>query len=85
MGRYFKIIDKIRTDGHVSIVDAPAGSQVLYDEIDAIVGDQWTWYGIPYSIEVDSWGELADPGEIYECDHFVVICLSEEEYEEYQR
>ena len=85
MGRYFKVIDKNRKDGRVDIVDAPAGSQVIYDMIDEIVEDKpAAGTGIPLSIEVDSWAEIACEGEIYETEDFVVECLSEEEYNEYQ-
>ena len=84
MGRYFKVIDKNRTDGRIKVLDAPEGSQVLYDIIDYMVGEKLHPSGVPFSIEVDSWAELACIGEIYETKDFVVECLSEEEYLEYQ-
>lgn len=36
MGRYFKIINKPKN--RRTVVDAPTGSQVLYSEIEEIVG-----------------------------------------------
>ena len=84
MGRYFKVIDKNRTDGCIEYIDAPEGSQVLYDVIDDMVGEKLHTNGIPLNIEVDGWSELACIGEIYETEDFVVECLSEEEYLEYQ-
>ena len=83
MGRYFKVIDKNRTDGRIDYIDNDAGSEV-YDAIDEIVGDmECPSSGVPYPIEVDGWCDLACDGEIYETKDFVVECLSEEEYEEY--
>jgi len=84
MGTYFKIIDKRRTDGMISIVDTCLSRGILYDEIEDIVGDkECPANGIPYAIEVDGWCDLACEGEIYETRDFVVECLSEEEYLEY--
>lgn len=85
MGRYFKIIDKNRTDGRIELVDnlrrTPDG---IYEEIEDIVGDkECPCNGIPYKIEVEGWADLACIGEIYETREFVVECLSEEEYREY--
>lgn len=84
MGRYFKIIDKRRTDGHIRIVDAPSGSQLLFCEIEELVGMLPNPInGIPHALEVDGWGELACIDEVYESAEFVVHCISEEDYEEY--
>ena len=84
MGRYFRVYDKNRTDAYTPILKAPAGSQILHDEIEDIVGDkECPANGIPYKYEVDGWGELASVGEIYETKDFVVECISEEEYNEY--
>lgn len=85
MGRYFKVIDKNRTDGRIDYVDnlrrTPDG---IYELIEEIVGDmECPCNGIPYKIEVDGWADLACEGEIYETKDFVVECLSEEEYKEY--
>lgn len=85
MGRYFKVIDKNRTDGHIEYVDnllqKPDG---IYCIIEEIVGDmECPCNGIPYKIEVDGWCDLACIGEIYETRDFVVECLSKEEYDEY--
>ena len=60
---------------------APAGSKLLYDEIEKLVGYlPCPVNGIPFSMEVDGWGELACIGERYETDEFEVVCLSEEEF-----
>ncbi|MBO7684870.1 MAG: hypothetical protein J6Y20_04880 [Lachnospiraceae bacterium] len=89
MGRYFKVINKNRMDGHIDYIDnnarcGYAGSDI-YDAIEDIVGDmECPDNGIPYKIEVDGWADLACEGEIYETEDFVVACLSEEEYNEYQ-
>lgn len=85
MGRYFKIIDKHRTDGRSEYIDnclrRPDG---IYEAIEEIVEDmECPCNGIPYKIEVDGWADLACEGEIYETKDFVVECLSEEEYKEY--
>ena len=85
MARYFKVIDKNRTDGNIEVCDnshmRPGG---LYELIEAIVGDmEVPCNGIPYKIEVDGWADLACEGEIYETKDFVVEVLSEEEYHEY--
>ena len=85
MGRYFKVIDKNRMDGRIEYCDnlrrTPDG---IYELIEEIVGDmECPANGIPYSIEVDGWADLACEGEIYETKDFVVECLSEEEYKEY--
>ena len=79
MAQYFKVIDKNRTDGRVDIVEASE----LYETIDGIVGDKKAPCGMPYSVEVDGWGELCTWGETYETEDFVVVCLTDEEYEEY--
>ena len=84
MGRYFKVIDKNRTDGHHEYVD----NWLKYPDemwcvIEEIVGDkECPANGIPYKYEVDGWADLACEGEIYETRDFVVECLTEEEYEE---
>lgn len=84
MGTYFKIIDKNRTDGRIDIINNGRDKGILYDEIEEIVGDkECPCNGIPYPIEVDGWGELACIGEIYETEDFVVVCISEEEYNDY--
>lgn len=86
MGRYFKVIDKNRTDGHIEYVDnlrrRPDG---IYETIEEIVGDkECPCNGIQYKIEVEGWCDLACIDEIYETKDFVVECLSEEEFLEYQ-
>ena len=81
MARYFYIKDNVHN--REKVVDAPPRSQILFDEIDAIVGDKQTWFGIPYAIEVDSWGEdCCCEGDIYqdEDEQFLVECITEEEY-----
>lgn len=85
MGRYFKVIDKNRTDGLVEYVDNYRRIQDgIYETIEEIVGDmECPCNGIPYKIEVEGWADLAYEGEIYETRDFVVECLTEEEYEEY--
>ena len=85
MARYFKVIDKNRTDGLVEYVDNYRRIQDgIYETIEEIVGDMaCPCNGIPYKIEVEGWADLACEGEIYETSDFVVECLSEEEYEEY--
>lgn len=88
MGRYFKVIDKGRTDGRIDYIDnggrsGYAGSE-MYDAIEGVVDDMvCPSSGVPYPIEVDGWCDLASEGEIYETSNFVVECLSEEEYKEY--
>lgn len=83
MGRYFKIINK--TKNRRTVVDAPAGSQVLFSEIENIVGmDPNPANDIPHALEVDGWGELAWIGETYEAEKFDVECISEDEYKEWQ-
>lgn len=84
MGRYFKIIDKNRMDGHIeycdNILQRPDN---MFDLIEEIVGDkECPANGIPYKIEVDGWADLACVGEIYETRDFVVECLDEDEYKE---
>lgn len=84
MGHYFKIINKSNNDFHV--VDAPAGSQVLYYEIEDIVGEEKPnpVSNIPHAIEADGWGELACIGETYEAEEFTVECITEDEYNKCQ-
>ena len=83
---YFKLIDKNRTDGFVDIFKAPRGSQILYYKIEEIVGMKpHPLNGIPLALEVDGWADdNAFPGDIYETEDFVLVCLSEAEYYEYQ-
>lgn len=83
---YFKLIDKNRKDGWADIFRAPRGSQIMYDKIEDIVGMKpHPLTDVPYAIELDGWADdNAFPGEIYETEDFVVVCLSEEEYLEYQ-
>ena len=84
MGTYFRIIDKQRDKE--SFVKAPFGSQILYEEIGNIVGEMpCPLNGIPFSIEVDGWGELACIGEDYDTEEFQVFCITEEEFEEATR
>lgn len=79
MGRYFKVIDKNRMDGRIDCVEADE----IYNSIENIVGyKECPANGIPYPIEVDGWAELACEEEVYETSDFVVVCLTEEEYEE---
>lgn len=83
MGRYFKIINKVHNRRQV--VDAPAGSQVLFAEIEDIVGmDPNPANDIPHALEVDGWGEMACEGETYETEEFEVECITKEEYDEWQ-
>ena len=83
MATYFYIQDNIH--GVEKVVKAPAGSQILYDEIESIVGMKKCWNEILYAIEVDGWGELACIGELFEAKEgeFLVEAISEEEYENY--
>lgn len=83
MGRYFKIIDKTKPRHRTIYVDAPIGSQLLFAEIDEIVGGKVNPFGFPHCLEVDGWGEFACPGDIYEEEDgaFIVECITEEEYE----
>lgn len=85
MARYFKIKDN--THKREFCVDAPAGSQLLFCEIEEIVGMKKTWYDIPYALEVDGWGELAAIGETFESDddEFIVEAISDEEYYDYMK
>lgn len=83
MGRYFKIIDKNRMDGHDDYVDNREGYEI-YEHIEEIVGDmECPCNGIPYKIEVEGWADLACHGEIYETKDFVVECLTEEDFKDY--
>lgn len=83
MGHYFKIINKGKN--RRTVVDAPAGSQVLYSEIESIVGMlPCPENGIPHALEVDGWGEMACEGDTYKADEFDVECITEEEYNEWQ-
>lgn len=86
MGRYFKVIDKNRKDGHIEVIDnARRRPDGMYEIIEEIVEDkECPCNGIPYKIEVEGWADLACEGEIYETKDFIVECLSEEEYLEYQ-
>lgn len=80
MATYFLIKDKQRKIKKA--VKAPAGSQILYEEIEKLVGDlPCPVNGIPFSMEVDGWGELACIGERYDTDAFEVVCLSVEEFD----
>lgn len=87
MGRYFKVIDKRKTDGHVEVLDnlrrTPDG---MYEIIEEIVEDkECPCNGIPYKIEVEEWADLACIDEIYETKDFVAMCIDEEEYKEYNQ
>ena len=80
MGTYFKILNK--KTGSETLIKAPAGSQKLYDEIEDIVDmAPVPSTGIPYAIEVDSWGELASVNESFTAPDFDVECISEERYD----
>lgn len=81
MATYFYIRDNILI--REKVVKAPAGSQILYDVIEELVGDKLAENGIPYAIEVDGWGELASIGELYETAEFLVEAISEEEYKNF--
>jgi hypothetical protein len=83
---YFKLIDKTRKDGWVDIFMAPRGSQIMYNKIEDIVGMKpHPLTDVPYALELDGWADDdAFPGDVYETEDFVVECLSEEEYLEYQ-
>lgn len=85
MASFFYIQDKIH--GREKVVRAEPGSQLLYCEIEEIVGLKECWFGVPYAIEVDGWGELACVGETYEPDddEFLVEAISSEEYYEYMK
>lgn len=80
MASYFRIKDNINKREFV--LRAPAGSQLLFCEIEEIVGMKNTWYDIPYALEVDGWGELATIGETFEADdgEFIVEAISDEDY-----
>lgn len=83
MGRYFKIINKGKN--RRTVVDAPWGSQVLFAEIEDIVGmEPNPANDIPHALEVDGWGEMACEGDTYEADEFDVECITKEEYDEWQ-
>lgn len=83
MGRYFKITDLRQGKRRDRYVEAPYGSQMLFSEIDEMVGNLPNPSNdIPHSLEVDGWGELACEGEKYYADEFEVECLTEEEYRE---
>lgn len=83
MGRYFKIINKIHNRRQV--VDAPPRSQLLFCEIEDIVGmEPNPANDIPHALEVDGWGEMTCEGDIYEADEFDVECITKEEYDEWQ-
>lgn len=83
MGRYFKIINKKKNRRMVA--DAPAGSQVLYSEIEEMVGMLPSpENGIPHALEVDGWGEMACEGDTYKADEFDVECITKEEYNQWQ-
>lgn len=82
MARYFKITDKTGPKPRTKYVDAPVGSQLLFCEIDEIVGPAVNSFGFPHCLEVDGWGEFACIGETYEEDAFDVECITEEEYRE---
>lgn len=80
MGSYFKILNK--KTGTETLINAPAGSQKLYDEIEDIVDmAPVPSTGIPFAIEVDSWGELACVNESFTAPDFDVECISEERYD----
>lgn len=79
MGTYFKLLNK--KTGNETHINAPAGSQKLYDEIEDIVGmAPVPSTGIPFAIEVDSWGELACIDETFTAPDFEIECISEEQY-----
>lgn len=83
MATYFYIRDNILIRERV--VKAPAGSQILYDVIEDVIGNKKASNGIMYAIEVDGWGELACIGEMYESEdgEFIVEAISEEEYKNF--
>ena len=82
---YFKLIDKNRTDGYIDIFRAPRGRQIMFYKIEDIVGDKLHTNGVPLALELDGWADDdAFPGVIFETEDFVVECISEEEYLEYQ-
>lgn len=70
MNAIFRIIDKRETSGRIRY--SSIGS--LYGIVDRLVGDKLCENGIPVAIEVDSWAELADYGEVFETEDVVVIC-----------
>lgn len=82
MATYFYIRDDILI--REKVVKAPAGSQILYDVINELVGlKKNPSNDIPYAIEVDGWGELACIGEFYETAEFLVEAISEEQYKNF--
>lgn len=83
MGRYFKITDKLRHN-RITVIDAPAGSQLLFAEIESICGmTPSPANDIPHALEADGWGEMAWIGQIYEADEFEIECIDEEEYKDW--
>ncbi len=79
---HFKITDKVHNK--VRYVEHHNGSQLLYCEIEEIVGMLPNpCNDIPYALEVDGWGDdQACIGDTYEADEFEVECITEEEFNE---
>lgn len=79
---YFRITPKAHR-GMEYVVKAPRGSQIMYDEIERIVGEKpHPLNGIPFAMEVDGWADdLAYPGcAPYETEDFIVECITDFEY-----
>ena len=82
MSKYFYVWDDVLIRERA--LRAEDGDQALYDVVEEMVRDKKNpCNGIPYSIEVDGWGELATIGERYETPEFIIECISEEEYENF--
>lgn len=60
------------------------GDQMMFEEIQALVGDAPARNDYPLCLELDGWADdMAAPGDTYETDYgFTVECISEEEYRE---
>lgn len=60
------------------------GSQLLFCEVNELIGDKTNMWGYPLCLEIDGWGDdQACVGDVYETDEgFNVECISEEEFNE---
>lgn len=83
MGKFFKLINKTGSRVKTKYIRAPYGSQILFCEVDEIVGSLLSPYTeTPHCLEADGWGEMAAEGDTYYADEFEIECISEEEYNE---
>ena len=83
MGKFFKLINKTGSRPQTKYIRAPYGSQILFCEVDEIVGLLPNPSNeIPHCLEADGWGEEAVEGDTYYADEFEIECISEEEYNE---